>query len=189
MRSCFSRIGQCQVAGRPALILVALVWASFAFSCHRNDSGGCKICDAAGRGDVAAVEALLQGNPKLIFSKDDKGNTPLHLSASHGHRDVAELLLANRADVNARTYKGDTPLHWAAYNGHRDVTELLLANRADVNATDKYAQTPLIWCEQAHQIQARPHHFLRVCERELRRALDWAIAHSVKHRGFCPGAW
>jgi ankyrin repeat protein len=70
-------------------------------SCRRNDAAGQKICDAAGKGDLATVEALLKGNPKLVFSKDDKGNTPLHLSASHGYRDVAELLIANKADANA----------------------------------------------------------------------------------------
>jgi ankyrin repeat protein len=44
------------------------------------------------------------------------------------------LLLANKAEVDAKTHKGWTALHWAADRGHRDVVGLLLANRADVNA-------------------------------------------------------
>jgi ankyrin repeat protein len=40
-------------------------------------------------------------------------------------KDVAELLLANRADVNATTVDGETPLHWAAAVGDKDVVELL----------------------------------------------------------------
>ena len=36
--------------------------------------------------------------------------TPLHYAARWEHRDVAELLLANNAQVNARDSKGNTPL-------------------------------------------------------------------------------
>jgi ankyrin repeat protein len=56
---------------------------------------------------------------------------------------VAELLLKNKADVNARNDFGDTPLHAAAMWGHQGVAELLLANGADVNARDKFDNMPL----------------------------------------------
>ena len=71
------------------------------------------------------------------------GGTPLHCAAYHGHKDVAELLLANKAEVNATNNQGETPLHWAAMMGHKDVVELLLANKADVNAKDNQRHTPL----------------------------------------------
>jgi len=38
---------------------------------------------------------------------------------------MAELLLANKADVNAKDNKGYTPLYYAADKGHQDVVELL----------------------------------------------------------------
>jgi ankyrin repeat protein len=38
---------------------------------------------------------------------------------------VAELLLANKAEVNAKDNRGNTPLHLAAAKGHKDVAELL----------------------------------------------------------------
>jgi ankyrin repeat protein len=56
---------------------------------------------------------------------------------------VAELLLANKAEVNARDNNGATPLHYAAIGSHKDVVELLLANKAAVNARDKDGRTPL----------------------------------------------
>jgi hypothetical protein len=122
--------------------LVALAWSSPAFSG--------KIHDAARHGDLEKVKALLKHNPRLVFSKDYGGATPLHLAAMEGHKDVAELLLANKAEVNARAHKlvtGETPLNWAAVYGHKDVAELLLANGADVNARDGLGMTPLSHAE------------------------------------------
>jgi ankyrin repeat protein len=88
---------------RVTFIVLALACTTIAVSCHRNEAQGNRICDAAGKGDLATVESLLKGNPKLVLSKDDKSDTPLHLAASHGYRDVVALLLASKADVNART--------------------------------------------------------------------------------------
>jgi cytohesin len=57
---------------------------------------------------------------------------------------VAELLLAHKADVNAKGKWNITPLYLAAGSGHKEVVELLLANKADVNARDSYeGMTPL----------------------------------------------
>ena len=59
----------------------------------------------------------------------------MHCAAQNGHKDVAELLLASQADVDAREEKyGGMALHCAAKNGHWDVADLLLTNRADINA-------------------------------------------------------
>jgi ankyrin repeat protein len=40
--------------------------------------------------------------------------------------EIAELLLARGADVNAKTQNGTTPMHWAAIKDHKDVVEMLL---------------------------------------------------------------
>ena len=48
--------------------------------------------------------------------------TPLHFAADEGHKNVAELLLYNKADVNTRNHDGKTPLQLA---GRNDVAELL----------------------------------------------------------------
>ena len=60
-----------------------------------------------------------------------------------GHRQVAELLLANQADINAQSVTGETPLHVAVRKGHRELVELLLSRNADVNARDRQDRTPL----------------------------------------------
>ena len=50
--------------------------------------------------------------------------TPLHYAA-RGHKNVAELLLDNGADVNAKDKHGNTPLHKATLRGNKDIVELL----------------------------------------------------------------
>ena len=111
------------------------------------------IHDAAAGGDLEKVKALLKDNPDLVFSKHGiqlyhiakVGRTPLHDAAFRGSKDVVELLLANKAEVNAKDNEGVMPLHKAAFCGHKDVAALLLANGAEVNAKDNRSWTPLHW--------------------------------------------
>jgi ankyrin repeat protein len=60
-----------------------------------------------------------------------------------------ELLLANKADVNANENDLSTALHEAAAGGFRDVAELLLSKKADANAKDWLGKTPLMRAEAA----------------------------------------
>ena len=135
-RSCHSPIPRCAAA-----LLIAL-------ACSCLASGG-EIDEAVRDGDSAKVKALVKDNPELVFSKDTNNWTPLHYAAWFGHKDVAELLLANKANVNAKNNYGWTPLHGAAVKGQEDVAALLLDEKAEVNATDKDSFTPLHFAVQA----------------------------------------
>jgi hypothetical protein len=59
-----------------------------------------EIHDAIIQGDLHKVMALLQKNPKVIYSKDRIYGTPLYEAAYYGHTALVELLLAHGADVN-----------------------------------------------------------------------------------------
>ena len=48
-------------------------------------------------GNSEAVENLLESNPKLLESKDQRGSTPLLLAAYYGHENVVEFLLEKGA--------------------------------------------------------------------------------------------
>uniref|UniRef100_A0A673JDV5 Caskin-2 n=1 Tax=Sinocyclocheilus rhinocerous TaxID=307959 RepID=A0A673JDV5_9TELE len=80
------------------------------------------------------VVALLEGN-----SRD---NTPLHLAARNGHKDIIRLLLKAGIDIN-RTTKSGTALHEAALYGKTEVVQLLLDAGIDVNIRNTYNQTAL----------------------------------------------
>src|SRR5580700_6635512 len=96
--SCLGRICHSPIS---RLAAIALASSILAF--------GGEIHDASALGDLGKVKALLQDNPALVFNTDNTGSTPLHLAAFKGHKDVAELLLANKAEVNARMIAGETP--------------------------------------------------------------------------------
>ncbi|MGD0831462.1 MAG: ankyrin repeat domain-containing protein [Terracidiphilus sp.] len=108
-------------------------------------SGFCSaIDDAARTGDLAKVQALVQANPSVVSSTDEKyGQTPLHIAAFNDHKDVAEFLLAHNADVNAKAKNGSTPLHLAAAKGNKDIVELLLAHKAEIDALDNEGWSPV----------------------------------------------
>ncbi|MHC4708084.1 MAG: ankyrin repeat domain-containing protein, partial [Planctomycetota bacterium] len=46
-------------------------------------------------------------------------------AARHGHREIAELLLAYDADVDIRDVYGRTPLWYAQREGYTEIAELL----------------------------------------------------------------
>src|SRR5215475_9381306 len=87
------------------------------------------IHDAARKGDVKKVTALLQADPKLVGDRDKNGDTPLHVAALHGEVAVAQVLLEAGADANARNnYGAFTPGDlWSVLgsSNHKDPVALL----------------------------------------------------------------
>ena len=120
-----------------------------------------------------------KGETTHLSVMDREGNAPLHWAACNGHRDVAELLLAAGADVNAEDHGGDAPLHDAAQGGHAGLVELLLHSGAHVNARDCWGATPL------HDAAAAGHEdMFGTC----RLCLQFVADHWYMHRGQLAGA-
>jgi len=90
------------------------------------------VADAAMRGDVEAVEALLERGADVNAARGD-GMTALHWAAEHGDAGLAGMLLQAGANLDATTRIGAyTPLHVAARAGSAPVVELLVEAGADV---------------------------------------------------------
>jgi ankyrin repeat protein len=136
----------------------------------KDNNGSTPLHLAADAGEKDVAELLLT-NKADISAKDNDGNTPLHwaehlrgwnvlrdpisvlsckevekslnLVVDTGHKDVLELLLNNKADINAKNNQGETPLHFAVKSGFRNLAKLLLVHNADVNAKNNQGETPL----------------------------------------------
>ena len=59
-----------------------------------------------------------------------EGITPLQTAACHGYKDIAEILIAAKADLNAKNDKGETALKLAKSEGHKNIAKLLRQNGA-----------------------------------------------------------
>ena len=111
------------------------------------------IHDAAGKGDLAKVKALLKTDPALVSLADKDGTTPLHYATAGNHKSVVELLLSQNANVNANKKDGVTPLHVAAAMGRVEIAKLLLAKGAKVDAVDDKDRTPISLAEESGQME------------------------------------
>jgi ankyrin repeat protein len=120
-----------------------LVFGLLVAPSRRSNFESVNIFDAVKEDDLMTVKALLKDDPNLIVGKDKYGYTPLQWTALQGRTEMAELLLANKAEVNAKQQFGMTPLHLAVNRRFKELSELLLAHGGDVNARDNNGGTPL----------------------------------------------
>ncbi len=103
--------------------------------------------NACATGQLEDARKLLKPS---LFSKGADVNAKrndyplLMIVVQNGFKDIAELLIANGADVNARNSYGTTPLFVAARKGDTAIAGLLVSNGADVNAKDSGGATALI---------------------------------------------
>ncbi len=101
------------------------------------------VADAAMRGDLKAVEALIARGEDVNAAQGD-GMTALHWAAERGDLAMAQDLLKAKAGVAATTRIGAyTPLHLAARGGHGEIVAALLAAGADPNAFTETGVTAL----------------------------------------------
>ena len=132
--------------GIAALILVILL----ALSACGSGAPCTPLLDAILEDDLDIVQEHMESgtDPNRFFvwtGNDYEGASALHLAVSLEHKEIAELLLKNGADINLKArdqYEG-TPLHWAAYLGHKQMVKWLVEAEADINATDINGYTPL----------------------------------------------
>jgi ankyrin repeat protein len=107
------------------------------------------IHDAAKGGNIEVVIQHVAAGVDVNAKSEDKdgnGGTPLCYAAWHGRKEIAELLIAEGADVNAAAiFDRYTPLHYAVSSGHTEIAELLIDAGADLEAKNPAVGTPLLF--------------------------------------------
>ena len=101
------------------------------------------VLDAAKRGDVESLKSELRAGADVNAAQGD-GFTAIHWAAKTGNREVAEVLIAAGADIEATTRLGShTPLHVAAAAGQAGVAEALLQAGAPADALTSTGAEPI----------------------------------------------
>lgn len=140
-----------------------------------------RLIDAAKRGDLTAVEALLKQGIDVNARQGD-GATALHWAAHQDDRETVERLVRAGANVQAVNDLGVTPLLLACTNGSTAIVEALLAAGANPNATAEGRETPLMiasWTGNADVVRRLIAAGADVNAKEASRqqtALMWAVS-------------
>ncbi len=112
----------------------SVAWLCLPLWLSASTPGDSPVADAAMRGDVAAVQALLAEGADVNEPQGD-GMTALHWAAYNRDAPLARILLEAGADVgNGTRIGGYTPLHLGAQVGAGEVVEMLLGAGADPSA-------------------------------------------------------
>ena len=65
-------------------------------------------------GNIESVKQHLADGADVNVKDEARGLTPLHFATQNGQKEIAELLIADDTDVNAKMNNGMTPLDCSA---------------------------------------------------------------------------
>ncbi len=115
----------------PKAFLVASC-CTWLFSTPSQGDDGEALRNAARRGDVSEVQALLASGVD-VNAASSYGVTPMAMACDHGHAEVVRALLAAGADVNTKdSFYKFSPVAWAAMRKNPEIVRLLI----DAGAND-----------------------------------------------------
>ncbi|CAG8593986.1 9414_t:CDS:2 [Funneliformis mosseae] len=110
-----------------------------------------EVIEYARYGELEDLKAFMNLYPvTYLESKDDFGNTALHMASANGHLEIVEFIIQALGSLLERVLSiqnssGNTPLHWSALNGHEKVVKLLIKSGADAKVL-----TPIYEAQQNH---------------------------------------
>ena len=129
------------------LLLALLTFNACVALIYADQDSLSQLYNAINAEDVPkAKAALAAGIDWANDGKTDHQFSALHFAVRHTSSngvEILKLLLATKADVNARAVYRHTPLHFAAKSGNTGAVRLLIERGADVNAQLRDRKTPL----------------------------------------------
>jgi len=131
--------------------------------------------DAAGKGDLARLNVLLDAHPELIDERGGEGaRTPLHQAVFGNSEAAVKLLLDRGANPNIRC-EGDNayPLHFAVEKHRFSIIRLLVEHGAETVGEGDYHELGVIgWATAWDYIQPNP------------EIVAYLLAHGARHNIF-----
>ncbi|TVP80227.1 MAG: hypothetical protein EA353_04380 [Puniceicoccaceae bacterium] len=108
---------------------------------------------AIARGELAAVQQMIEAHPQLASKGAHPSLSPLHQALLRRQSEIALVLIAAGADVSALDSSQRTPVHLAV---DRNLPELILPLAkagAELNGLDAAGWTPLHWSGAKDQLE------------------------------------
>lgn len=140
-----SRVGSGLMIGawEGNLALMQLFVARGADVNQTNGNGESAITLAAWRGNLPAVKWLLERGARI--NAGERQWSALHYAVFAGHKEVAEFLMAQGADLNALTTNGSSVLMMAIYEGREELAKTLLEKGAERSVKNDWGDGALDW--------------------------------------------
>lgn len=117
----------------------------------RNAHGETALALAAWRGQLDAVRWLLEKGAAI--NAPSRQWSALHYAVFAGHHDVAELLMARGADIDALSTNGSSVLMMAIYEGHRDLVRTLIERGAVRTVKNDWGDGALDWAMRYQRLE------------------------------------
>lgn len=93
---------------------------------------------------MALFQELMKSNKfDVNGTSENNRETPLHVAAKTGSKDICQWLLRRGATIDALDKKGRTALHLSSFNGHASVVKLLKSEACNVHQRDDENGTAL----------------------------------------------
>lgn len=98
----------------------------------QNDSINFQLLKSISERKIEDVKNLIETGANTNYT-DEKGITPLALSASNADISISKLLIQNGADINMQCGYRQTPIHYAILSNDTNIVEFFIENGANIN--------------------------------------------------------
>ena len=93
--------------------------------------------------DLEGIQKLIESNPEIVNTPDERGFTPLILATYLNKMEVAELFINHGAQINAQDASGNTALMGVCFKGYPELAKMLLDNGADATIKNHKGDTAI----------------------------------------------
>ena len=137
------------------------------------ETAGILLAEGADAAAIDPARFLLVEQESVDSPRGVVGDSALYIAADKGFTEMAQLLLAYGANIEAADQFRQTPLSIAAFRGHTPLVALLLAHGARIEGGDYRGKTPLH--EAAKEGHLEVVKLLLAQGADIRAADDWGM--------------